>query len=185
MRKFIVLAALVMASPAWGCPLEGGPCIDNLKLSCGTMQIKIDGKCVQMGGGGGTIPPTLMGGGGGTIPPTFTYGSDSDRSWHLLTQSEGGTVSLLKDLTKHECEFAMHRTKGEPATDEEVAAEKKRDDARWAEAQDMCANPKKYEHTGGSIGAGCDSSGKATGYNYGGIGRVVQPGDIRSAECFQ
>jgi hypothetical protein len=27
-------------------------------------------------------------------------------TWHLLTQSYGGTVSLIKDLTKHECEFA-------------------------------------------------------------------------------
>lgn len=27
-----------------------------------------------------------------------------DRSWHLLPQSCGGTVSIVKDLTKHECD---------------------------------------------------------------------------------
>ena len=32
-----------------------------------------------------------------------------DRSWHLLTQSQGGTISLLKDLTQHECEAARDK----------------------------------------------------------------------------
>jgi hypothetical protein len=27
-----------------------------------------------------------------------------DRSWHFLTVTRGGVVSLVKDLTKHECE---------------------------------------------------------------------------------
>src|ERR1039458_8712492 len=59
-----------------------------------------------------------------TLPynPSQTPSSEV-RSWHLLTQTYGGTVSLLKDLTQHECEFAMHRAKGEPATEEELAAE--------------------------------------------------------------
>jgi hypothetical protein len=30
--------------------------------------------------------------------------ADEDRSWHLLTKSQGGTVSLVKGLTKDECE---------------------------------------------------------------------------------
>jgi hypothetical protein len=32
--------------------------------------------------------------------------SDRARTWHLLTKSEGGTVTLLKDLTQKECEEA-------------------------------------------------------------------------------
>lgn len=31
----------------------------------------------------------------------------ADRSWHLLTQSYGGTVSLLHDLTRRECKLAQ------------------------------------------------------------------------------
>ena len=47
-----------------------------------------------------------------------------DRSWHLLTQSYGGTVSLIRDLTKHECEFARARALHLPATDAEKEEER-------------------------------------------------------------
>lgn len=40
----------------------------------------------------------------GPVQCTNPCPPDATRSWHLLTQSYGGTVSLLKDLTKHECE---------------------------------------------------------------------------------
>lgn len=108
-----------------------------------------------------------------------------DRSWHLLTQSEGGSVSLLKDLTKHECEFARHRALRQPATDQEVATEKKRSDAMWDEARDICAHPNKYQGSGGHVDAMCDANGNAIGLSYGGGSSAVQPRDIRSAECFQ
>jgi len=41
-----------------------------------------------------------------TTPDHPVHLLPEDRSWHLLTQSYGGTISLLKDLTKHECEVA-------------------------------------------------------------------------------
>jgi hypothetical protein len=56
------------------------------------------------------------------------------RTWHLLTQSYGGTVSLLKDLDQHECEFARGRALGNVPT------------GQW---------------------------------------QAPQPGDIKTAECFQ
>jgi hypothetical protein len=83
----------------------------------------------------------------------------SDRSWHLLTQTEGGTVSLLKDLTKHECEFAMHRARGEPATEAEIAAAKERGRKR------------------------AEANARLSGSS--GDGHYILPGDIKSAECFQ
>ncbi len=49
------------------------------------------------------------------------------RTWHLFTLTDKGVINLLHGLTKRECEYALHRAKGEPATDEEIAAEKKRD----------------------------------------------------------
>jgi len=32
--------------------------------------------------------------------------------WHLLTKSQGGTVSLIKNLTEHECQFARAKVLG-------------------------------------------------------------------------
>lgn len=43
----------------------------------------------------------------------------ADHSWHLLTITEGGTVTLLKDLTRKEAEFARARALGTNATVEE------------------------------------------------------------------
>jgi hypothetical protein len=104
-----------------------------------------------------------------------------DRSWHLLTQTYGGTVSLLKDLTQHECEFAMHRAKGEPATGEERAAEA----ARIKHIQDDYADWKHRCKTGQfSIEFG-DCEGNGGGFYSSNEMHTIGPGDIKSAECFQ
>jgi hypothetical protein len=58
-----------------------------------------------------------------------------DHSWHVLCITNGGTISLLKGLTKHEAEFTHDRALGLPATAEEKAAAKKaREDADKAAA---------------------------------------------------
>jgi hypothetical protein len=72
-----------------------------------------------------TVPPKCFGC-VPTVPAPGTIPAVGDRSWHLLTQTYGGTITLLRDLTKHECEFAMHRAKGEPATEEEIIAARNR-----------------------------------------------------------
>lgn len=35
---------------------------------------------------------------------------DDGTNWHLLTQSEGGVVSILGNLTEQECKTAIERT---------------------------------------------------------------------------
>ncbi len=111
------------------------------------------------------------------------------RSWHLLTQTEGGTVSLIKDdLTKHECEFAMHRALGQPATDEEIASAKRAADKRaqerkattdaWEAAHPECA----MRVEGWRKGFDCLPSSLSTMLS---ASRLIQPSDIKTAECFQ
>jgi hypothetical protein len=114
------------------------------------------------------------------LPPT-------DRSWHLLTQTEGGVINLIKDLTKHECEYAMHRAKGEPATDEEIAAEKQRQKNIADEARGICQHPEKYDHSVGYVYVMCNKDDSVFGPAavFYGPWRQIQPGDIKTAECFQ
>lgn len=97
-------------------------------------------------------------------------------TWHLLTQTYGGTVSLLKNLTKHECEFAMHRVLGEPATDEQIAKANKaaeQSDAAWKTEHPQCFLPNV---TFADCWPGTPSSMSIT---------TVTAGTIRSAECFE
>jgi hypothetical protein len=71
-----------------------------------------------------------------------------DRSWHLLTITHGGTVTLLKGLTKHEAEFARARALNRPATVkecEEAAADEKR--RREAEAAREEAELREWKKT--------------------------------------
>lgn len=110
--------------------------------------------------------------------------ASSDRSWHLLTQSEGGTVSLLKDLTQHECEYAMHRAKGEPATAEEVREKEAQRKAADAAARKYCANLKPGDPLYASSGIGCAPDGSVVSWGFS-SSHYVEPGDIASAECFQ
>lgn len=112
--------------------------------------------------------------------------AEEDRSWHLLTQSNEGAVSLLKDLTKRECEYASDRVMGRPATDAEKEAVQKTYEARHRRAVDWCAaHPRslsgademwteQYEcENGEMIGVYWFSQG---GNN---------PSSMKSAECFQ
>lgn len=81
--------------------------------ACPAWAIHINDKCVGQG---------------------ITQPADPDRSYHLLTISNGGTVSLIMDLTKRECDEAQSE-----------------------------------------IQIGCRPGEWCT----------VDPGDIKSAECFQ
>lgn len=111
---------------------------------------------------------------------------EPDRSWHLLTVSEGGNVSLLRDLTRAECEFAMHRAKGEPATSEEVAAEKSFEQAIRQDAWLMCHEHPTETYVGDEWGtqASCDK-GRVMTYTYSRRTFGLSSGNIKSAECFQ
>ena len=79
--------------------------------------------------------------------------------WHLLTKSRGGTISLLKNLTQHECQFARARALKQPATPEEIEA-RKADDEKWFKD-----NPGATVRPGGVY--------------------TVSDGDIETAECFE
>ena len=92
--------------------------------------------------------------------------ADEDHSWHLLTQTYGGTVTLLKDLTKHECEFVRARALGLPATPEEEE-EAKRNAALKAEREEQWA-----KHPLGPLG------GPSSGH-------LITNNDVKSAECFR
>ena len=99
-----------------------------------------------------------------------------DHSWHLLTQSYGGSISLIKGLTKHECEVAHDRALRIDEMNAELARNDvpcPKDDSKegWAAWQKAhwgatgCRTP-----DGGSVGWGLHQ---------------VSNGDIKSAECFQ
>jgi hypothetical protein len=79
--------------------------------------------------------------------------------WHLLTRSFGGTVSLIKNLTKEECEFARNRSLRLPATEEEKKS-----------VMDM-RREWYNNHPEGS--------------SYMGESHLVLNGDIATAECFE
>jgi hypothetical protein len=94
-------------------------------------------------------PPSCMR--ASEVPPSPT--------WHLFTKSRGGTVSLIKNLTEHECQFVRARALGLPATDAEKAA-------------NTAATEKWFkEHPGETV--------MNTGW------RMGSPGDIETAECFE
>lgn len=73
-----------------------------LILACAAMAMGGAAGATECGVDAHGIPlvTTILGADGQPIPSLPM----PDRSWRLLTQSYGGTVSLLKDLTKHECE---------------------------------------------------------------------------------
>jgi len=102
-----------------------------------------------------------------------------DRSWHVLVVTYGGTVSLLKGLTRQEAEHARAKLLGIPYTPEEVAAAKKAA-AREAAARAKCeAENKRLAASSGpwaSVTLGCGN----------GLGFVeVNPADVQRAEVFQ
>jgi hypothetical protein len=102
-------------------------------------------------------------------------------NWHLLTKSRGGTISLLKNLTKDECEFARNRALGYPATEAEKKAKKEAEKKR-EEALAECESHLKPSNGRGSLPCGNDwiwANGWAT------FGNIASAGDIETAECFE
>ena len=100
----------------------------------------------------------------GATPPKV------DRSWHVLTITYGGIVSLLKGLTKHEADYTCDRAMGRPATAKEKAEAAKVEKERVKACADERAGRRK---PGFFTGSACTD---AT-YN--------SPGDIKSCEVFQ
>lgn len=113
-------------------------------------------------------------------------------TWHLLTQTESGSMQLQKGLTQHECEFMKHRALGQPATDEEIAAEK----ARIAEQMRLADEYRhkkeaecrvKHPDVPGDKNCVLSVEGDKSAYVYGisGLVHMINPSDIKSAECFE
>jgi hypothetical protein len=110
--------------------------------------------CIGVGKDGAPInipcPPAILHLKGGTVACDMNgcRPLNTDHSYHLLTISNGGTVSLIKGLTKKECD----------------------------EAATMAKPTNGYWHCEGKFG--CSWVWTATAGD-------LQPGDIKSAECFQ
>jgi hypothetical protein len=115
-------------------------------------------------------------------------------SWHLLTKSYGGTISLLKNLTKDECEFARARAFGLPATEEEKKEAKRRTEIEFpkcvvlyqSESGSSPRNIKIWEEwkRANPEAKGCTGpGGTATIWNS--TTHMVNDGDIETAECFE
>ena len=142
-----------------------------------------DGKCHQ---GGMTFTRNEDGSCSLVATPRNGVWQQVTRTYHLLTISYGGTVSLIKDLTKEECEFAMNRALGRPATDAERAEQTARDKALAERVAKLCAKPndETFIYSDG-ISASCKKDGTVGGYSYKGNSRSIGDGDIKSAECFE
>lgn len=103
-------------------------------------------------------------------------------TWHLLTVARGGTVSLIKNLSKEACEFAMNRALGRPATPEEKDAEAKNTAAMWERARKVCEEkPDAFDRKDGNL-VRCEK-GVALGITYGTV--LTGSSSIDRAECFQ
>jgi hypothetical protein len=106
--------------------------------------------------------------------------AQEDNGWHFLSQSYGGTISLVKGLTKQECEFMKNRALGRPATDEEKAAAKLLSDRRnevykkWRLEHPECENS-----MGATFSLACVRPFTETYLS------TTSSGDIRTAECFR
>jgi hypothetical protein len=121
----------------------------------------------------------------GALITSVSAFADEDRSWHLLTQSRGGTVSLLRDLTKNECDYARARMLGLPATEAEQEAENRRDEKLYgAECPPDNATKAQWKDWQGAhpLAQGCRTD--HGGMSWGGW-TTVGDRDISSAECFQ
>jgi len=96
-----------------------------------------------------------------------------DRSWHALTITYGGTVSLLKGLTKHEADYTCDRAMGRPATRAEKEAA-----ARFEKEQlQKCAAEKAGRRKPSLLtGSACINQSESA---------YVSEGDIKSCEVFQ
>jgi hypothetical protein len=113
----------------------------------------------------------------------------SDKSWKLMSVTRGGSVSLIKDLTKAEAEFMRCRLLGLPATAEEVA----RECEQWERLHPPGPD---YENDGRNVTKeqwaewhklhpmtqGCRWPNSSVAW---GGGRIVQDSDIVKVEIFE
>lgn len=116
-----------------------------------------------------------------------------------MTQTQGGQVSLIKHLSKHECEFMMHRAKHEPATESEI---KEQEDSIAAteklwEAWKAGKHCREGKQPDGSYVLGGSTSGPSSEgrdgvcyrgeeFSFPGEGfQIVDPAQILIADCFQ
>lgn len=155
-----------------------------------------------------TVPPTLECD-GKQVPVVIKaspIGDGVDRSWHLMSVTYGGTVTLLKGLTHHEAEFMYDRLMGLPATEAEKAKAAK--DAAASDAQmkaavdacNFCSKSRQWQifKRANDVNDETDwdcydvygTSKHEVGLGGGGIGissssPVDRSGDIKSAEIFQ
>lgn len=107
-------------------------------------------------------------------------------NWHIMTMSHGGTVSLVKNLTKHECEFMRARSLGLPATEEEERAEKERSrilyEAPCPPDHALLETWREWQmNHPAAQGCRLESGGS---FGWGG-GTPINNGDIKTAECFK
>jgi hypothetical protein len=91
-----------------------------------------------------------------------------------LTQTFGGQISLLKDLTQHECEFVRARALREPATEKEKEEAERAAREREAQQNQRCPSRDPLQAIYCSIGTGTNT-----------YGRMSTSSDISTAECFQ
>ena len=114
--------------------------------------------------------------------------------WHLLTKSHVGTISLIKNLTEHECQFARARVLGLPATDEEEEKAKRRREIEFpkcvelyqSESGSTPRNSKIWEEwkRANPAAKGCTGP-EGTTTIWSSTTHVVNDGDIETAECFK
>ena len=117
-----------------------------------------------------------------TICGTVWTSTIESKTWHLLTKSHGGTVSLLSKLTKEECEYSKNRLLGLPATEEERKAKVEELNRRFPSPCPKKDDDWKKWHKEHPDAIGCAS--KDGSYTAGAV-HITSNSDIDLAECFQ
>lgn len=103
----------------------------------------------------------------------------------LLTITYGGTVSVVKGLTKKQCEFASNRALGKPATKQEKRAAADRERAEQKRIHDWFeAHPKEKREIEEAAKGGTHYGACGWGPYGSCLGSMPSAGDIKSAECF-
>jgi len=79
-----------------------------------------------------------------TIPTFVRAGEQQNETYVLYTETYGRDVKFTRNLTKQECEFAMNRALGQPATPEEKEAARKKAEESAAKAKQERENREAY-----------------------------------------
>lgn len=121
--------------------------------------------------------------------------ADDGREWHLLQrQADGGVASVIRGLTKAECEFAKNRIEGNPATpaDQQKAEDMKNAQmqraSEWMKAHPDCDGMTSVIGASGASGGEFEDQGKGKCYWFlqrGDVSGSYSPHDVMAAECFQ